>query len=106
MTEDLRSKDDWDSLSKDQWDQLIDLQYLEDEEIEGIFDERKSKQTPLDPEFTKFIDSLAPEEVAEFTPEEIKQMFEEKTPSEFKLILDKMEDFNEIVHVFQLFNDS
>ena len=71
MTEDLNHKDDWDRLSNDQWDQLIDLQYLEDEEIEGIFDERHGNQTPYDPEFTKFIDSLAPEEIAEFTPEEI-----------------------------------
>jgi hypothetical protein len=52
------------------------------------------------------MDSLAPEDVAEFTSEEMKQMFDEKTPSEFKLVLDKLDDFNEIVHIFQLFNDT
>jgi len=32
-------------------------------------------------------------------------MFDEKTPSEFKLVLDKMTDFNDIIHVFEMLTD-
>jgi len=33
-------------------------------------------------------------------------MLTEKTPSEFKLVLDKLEDFNDIVHVFESMNEA
>jgi hypothetical protein len=68
MTKDIQSKEDWDRLSNDHWDKLVEFQYIEDEDF---FNEQFGKQTLLDPEFTKFVDSLAPEEVLEFKPEEI-----------------------------------
>jgi len=46
-----------------------------------------------DSEFARFIDSLNADEVAEFRPEEMKHMVEEKTPEELKLVLDKIENW-------------
>lgn len=51
------------------------------------------------------MDSLSTEDAKEFNPEEIAQMFDEKTPDEFKLLLNKLEDFNDIVRIFHDLNE-
>lgn len=51
------------------------------------------------------MDSLSTEDAKEFNPEEIAQMFDSKTPDEFKLLLNKLEDFNDIVRIFQSLNE-
>ena len=99
MTKDLKQWDDWARLNDDDWNSLIEFQYLEDTEIDNILDDIMNQQ--YDPEFKKFIDSLNVDEVQEFTPEEVQQMYKEKTPSEFKLVLDKLQDYHDIIHIFE-----
>ena len=103
MTKDLNNKDDWDLLNDDDWNSLIEFQYLQDTEIDSIIDEFMSEQ--YDPEFKAFIDSLNVDEVQEFTPEEVQQMLIEKTPSEFKLVLDKLQDYHDIMPIFSSMSD-
>jgi len=98
MTKDLNQWDDWSRLNDDDWNSLIEFQYLEDTDIDSIIDE--FLDTKYDPEFKQFIDSLNEDEVQEFTREEIQQMLKEKTPSEFKLVLDKLEDYHDITRIF------
>lgn len=54
----------------------------------------------------KFEQELAPQNVDELSYEEIQQLFNEKTPSEFKLVLDKMDSFEKIVNVFENLTDA
>lgn len=99
MTKGLSVFDDWATLDTTEWDNLVQFQYLDDAEIDRIIDDLFSAH--VDPEFKAFIDSLAPEDAKEFTPEEIQQMLEEKTPTEFKLVLDKLDNFDDIVRIFR-----
>ena len=55
----------------------------------------------VDPEFANFINSLNSEEIKELKPEEFKQLSEDKSPDQFKLVLDKIEDWQEIVAIFK-----
>lgn len=103
MTKDLNNSDDWDLLNDDDWNSPIEFQYLQDTEIDSIIDEFMSEQ--YDPEFKAFIDSLNVDEVQEFTPEEVQQMLSEKTPSEFKLVLDKLQDYHDIMPIFSSMSD-
>ena len=99
MTKDLKHQDDWALLNDDDWNSLIDFQYLEDTEIDSIIDDFMKQQ--YDPEFKQFIDSLNVDEVQEFSPEEIKQMLGEKTPDEIKLVLDKLDNYHDVIDILQ-----
>ena len=103
MTKDMNQWDDWSRLNDDDWNNLIEFQYLEDTDIDSIVEDFMNQQ--YDPEFKQFIDSLNVDEVQEFTREEVQQMLVEKTPSEFKLVLDKLEDYHDITRIFADMND-
>ena len=102
MTKDINNQEDWGRLNDNDWNNLIQIQYLKDSEIDTLVDEWFSE---VDPELKNFVDSLAPVDVLEFTPEEIQQMFTEKTASEFKLVLDKINDFHRIIPVFEMLTE-
>lgn len=91
LTKDLKDMDDWGRLNDDEWDLLIQQQIREDDEIAELIDEMRGE--PIDGEFKDFVDSLDSKDVLEFTPAEIQEMFTAKTPDEFKLVLDKINDF-------------
>ena len=106
MTKGLKEFDDWTRLNDEQWNSLIDFQFLEDEEIDGIIDEWFQQPFfDLDPEFKSFIDSLDAQDVMEFRPEEVREMFDTRTPDELKQYLDKMNSFEQIVEVFKMLNE-
>ena len=106
MTQGLKELDDWSRLNSEQWDSLIDFQFLDDQEIDAILNDWFSEPFfDLDPEFKDFIDSLDHEDVLEFTPEEINQLFDNRTPDEIKTYLDKIDNFEQIVQIFKMLND-
>lgn len=72
---------------------------MDDAELDAIIDDLVNSW--VDPDFKQFMDTLSYEDTLEFTPEEIQEMLEKKTPTEFKLVLDKLEDFHEIVRIFE-----
>merc|ERR1719181_1141693 len=98
MTKEINHQDEWDMLTDEDWDALIQMQRLQDSEIDAIVDELFQD---IDPMFQQFMDSLDSKDVKEFTPDEISQMASQKTASEFKLLLDKLEDHHDIVHIFK-----